>query len=837
MTKLRTPSLLVAPGKKSRTLSAAVVSAITVAVLTLAAPAIAQNPATASTAAVKAVRRKPVGTGSRLVVIDPANRTVTTSSFSVAWSTSNDTEAITSFIWNGGSNLTNTQGLGTCFPQFPGSVEYFGNSYAPPDPWAGGLVLVGGGTTTPPGTTAWSGQILPSGTAQVVINSSSTDCPPSSAGINVQTTYNFVSPDDPTTTSFGVQRAFDFSTTTFAHDFQPYMARLSLDEGFTEALYPDTSGALATINVYNCGFGCTGPDVIPNATLLTPSWDATQGWFAIHNPTTLQGVVVARKPSVDPQGNPIAVQLWVDNDGGTDTNVTSFLLMYPTGGFTGGLVTEIETLCFYDSSIWTPSITPPAACNGIPTTSTTLTSSRNPSNYGQSVTFTATVTASSGTPTGTVIFYDGSTAIGSATLSNGSASISTSTLPAGSNSITAAYQGSSSFAPSTSAPLIQVVNGAKTTTSLVSSLNPSVFGQTVILTASVNSASGTPNGTVLFYDGSTQIGSATLAGGSASFSTALLAAGSQSITAAYQGSGSFEPSTSAPLMQVVGIATTTTSLVSSVNPVPVHKPVTYTATMGSQYGAAVTGTVAFQDGGATIATISVVNNQAAYTTMYKSPGVHVVMAVYSGDANNTGSTSVTLMECAGSCRTKTTVTTSGSPSQVGQPVTFTATVTSTKGKIPDGELVTFYDGKTVLGSATLANEQATYTTSTLSAKTHTVKAIYPGDGTFEPSTGSTKQVVLKYPTTTSLTSSPNPSNYGQKVTFTATVTPSGSYALTGNVGFYDGTTGIGTATLSGGVATLNNSTLAVGTHSITAKYLGDPDNHSSESPIVEQIVQ
>lgn len=57
MTKLRTQSLLVALGKKSRMLSAAFVSAITVAVLTLAAPAIAQNPATASTAAVKSVRR------------------------------------------------------------------------------------------------------------------------------------------------------------------------------------------------------------------------------------------------------------------------------------------------------------------------------------------------------------------------------------------------------------------------------------------------------------------------------------------------------------------------------------------------------------------------------------------------------------------------------------------------------------------------------------------------------------------------------------------------------------------------------------------------------------
>jgi hypothetical protein len=155
--------------------------------------------------------------------INSNNRTVTTSDFVVTWNTGTDTEAITSLTWMAGSNLTNTQGLGTCFPSFPGSVEYFGNSYAPPDPWAGGLVLVGGGTTTPAGTTAWSGQVLSSGADQVTINSSSTGCPPSSAGINVQTTYTFSNPNAPGTNSFAVQRSFDFTTTTFAHDFRPYM--------------------------------------------------------------------------------------------------------------------------------------------------------------------------------------------------------------------------------------------------------------------------------------------------------------------------------------------------------------------------------------------------------------------------------------------------------------------------------------------------------------------------------------------------------------------------------------------------------------------------------------
>jgi hypothetical protein len=186
--------------------------------------------------------------------------------------------------------------------------------------------------------------------------------------------------------------------------------------------------------------------------------------------------------------------------------------------------------------------------------------------------------------------------------------------------------------------------------------------------------------------------------------------------------------------------------------------------------------------------------------------------------------------------TKTVVSTSGSPSLVGQSVTFTAMVTSTHGAIPDGELVTFYDGMAALASLPLSSGTAAYTTSSLSAKTHTIKATYAGDPTFKPSTGFVTQVVNKYPTTTSLTSSPNPSHSGQAVTFTAQVTSTGP-APTGKVKFLDGTLAIGTATLSGGVAKLTKSTLAVGTHPITAQYLGDTVSSTSTSSVVNQVVQ
>jgi hypothetical protein len=99
-----------------------------------------------------------------------------------------------------------------------------------------------------------------------------------------------------------------------------------------------------------------------------------------------------------------------------------------------------------------------------------------------------------------------------------------------------------------------------------------------------------------------------------------------------------------------------------------------------------------------------------------------------------------------------------------------------------------------------------------------------------------KQVVELYSTTTALTSSLNPSTHGQAVTFTATVTPTGPNQPTGKVTFKDGTLGIGSATLNGGVATLVKSTLAVGTHPITATYQGDASSAKSTSAVLNQVV-
>jgi Bacterial Ig-like domain (group 3)/FG-GAP-like repeat/Abnormal spindle-like microcephaly-assoc'd, ASPM-SPD-2-Hydin len=130
-------------------------------------------------------------------------------------------------------------------------------------------------------------------------------------------------------------------------------------------------------------------------------------------------------------------------------------------------------------------------------TTTSLSSSQNPSNFGQAVTFTATVTGQQGfykgMPTGTVSFYDGTTNIGKSNLNSGTATLTTSTLAVGTHSMTATYNGDTNFAPSTSPPLKQVVQGA------IAALSPGSlnFGnQTVGITSSPQNVTLTNNGNI-----------------------------------------------------------------------------------------------------------------------------------------------------------------------------------------------------------------------------------------------------------------------------------------------------------------------------------------------------
>src|SRR5262249_24574685 len=137
-------------------------------------------------------------------------------------------------------------------------------------------------------------------------------------------------------------------------------------------------------------------------------------------------------------------------------------------------------------------------------TTTSLGSSNTTTVSGQSVTFTATVSAASGpAPTvGAVSFRDNGNEIGLITVDgSGVAIFTTSTLTVGSHPITAVYLGTSNFTTSNSNTVTQTVNApapSDTTTSLVTGGSPSSLGQSVTFTATVSSSGGAPTGTVTF---------------------------------------------------------------------------------------------------------------------------------------------------------------------------------------------------------------------------------------------------------------------------------------------------------------------------------------------------
>jgi hypothetical protein len=192
--------------------------------------------------------------------------------------------------------------------------------------------------------------------------------------------------------------------------------------------------------------------------------------------------------------------------------------------------------------------------------------------------------------------------------------------------------------------------------------------------------------------------------------------------------------------------------------------------------------------------------------------------------------------------TTTVLASSPNPSLGGQVVTFTATVSSAVGAPPNGEMVTFKNGSVVLGTGSLSGGNASLTTSSLPVGTSTLTASYPGDSAYGVSTSPALTQVVnragKSPTSTSLASSLNPAIYGEKVTWTATVTSSASVTPTGQVKFtWNGYT-IGLATLNGsGVATLTKSNLNSGSHPLMAVYMGDAVHLGSTSAIVNQVVQ
>lgn len=176
----------------------------------------------------------------------------------------------------------------------------------------------------------------------------------------------------------------------------------------------------------------------------------------------------------------------------------------------------------------------------------------------------------------------------------------------------------------------------------------------------------------------------------------------------------------------------------------------------------------------------------------------------------------------GASPSTTVLTTVPDPSILNVNACFQATVTGDDGGDPEG-IVKFYNGTTYLGEATIAAGAAEFCYSGLAEGTYTINAEYQGDSKYAGSVGTDPhEVINDIPTTTTVVDDHDPSLLGTSVCFTATVTPDSFPPATGTVTFLEGITVLGTATLSGGMATFCTSALTLGPHTITARYDGNP---------------
>jgi len=259
-------------------------------------------------------------------------------------------------------------------------------------------------------------------------------------------------------------------------------------------------------------------------------------------------------------------------------------------------------------------------------TTTAIETSVNPSSFGQSVTFTATVSAGTGTPSGTVQFKADDAPLGApATLVGGIGTVSTASLSVGAHIITAEYGGSGTFLAS--AGMLspnQTVNPAPATITL-GNLNQTYDGSPKPATATTT-PSGL-SGVTLTYDGS---------------ATTPTNAGSYAVVASLTNPDYQAPDATGTL--VIAPAGTSTSVASSLNPATLGQGVTFTASVSSSGGTPTMGTVTFKDGAAILGAQTLTAGQASLTTAALAPGSHLITAAYGGSANFSGSTSPALTQ-------------------------------------------------------------------------------------------------------------------------------------------------------------------------------------------------
>jgi large repetitive protein len=623
------------------------------------------------------------------------------------------------------------------------------------------------------------------------------------------------------TSSLNASGVATFSTTTFTVGTHNLSVKYS----------GDASNAGGTSNVVN--------EVFSQATTLT--------MLASSNATVPVGTAVTFTANVSSTNGPVPTGTVQFKDGattlGSGTLDASGVASFTLSTLTPGAHNIVGTYSGDASDLSSNSTALIETVQQLGTT-TALSSDANPANAGATVHLTATVAIATGATAagaiaGQVTFTEGGTVLGTVAVdATGVAALSISTLIVGSHPIVATYAGNTNYAGSASTILTEVVQQTVTTTTVTSGGTGSLSGQNVTLTATVTSNTGIPTGTVNFLADGVSIGQGTLnAQGVATLTVSTLTVGNHTITVVYVGSGNYSTSTSTPLVQTVALAVTTLTLVGPSRPVDAATTATFTVTLTST-GIAPTGLLVLHDGATTIGAQTVTGvGTFTFTTSSLSIGTHTLSASYAGDTNNASSVSNSIATVVQQAATSTLLQTSRNPQIVGQSLTLTAVVTSTSPSSTGS--ITFMDGATALGTTVLgATGSATFTTTTLTAGSHTLTAVYSGDTNHVASTSVAVNEQIVQSSQIALGSSANPSASGANVVFTAKVTGATSTAPSGQVTFLDGSTLLGSATLDAtGAASVSSAALTVGTHTVTAAYAGDQNFSAITSVPLLQTVQ
>ena len=403
----------------------------------------------------------------------------------------------------------------------------------------------------------------------------------------------------------------------------------------------------------------------------------------------------------------------------------------------------------------------------------------------------------------------------------------------GTRNINAGFPGDTKFVGSTS-PTIPLTGSpvATTTTLVLSTADTIALGTPVILTAEVmpyTEGNLTATGMMSFYNGSTLLGTVPIsAAGEASIKVSTFTVAAHALMAVYAGDTNFVTSTSSLVTLTVNPATIAVSLISSNNPSSYGQTVTFTATVPN--GA--TGTIQFKDEPGDLGVpVTLGGGIATFTTSALMQGTHQIRAAYSGDSSHSAATSDVLLQVVVPAVLRVTANNIartfnqpngtlgytitgfiGSDTQAnsvtGTPTLFTA-ATMTSPVLPAGQTYPIVIG---LGSLASSNYSFVFVNGSL-----TVTRATPGVGGIAGIT---------------LTSSINSAPFGKPVILTVTV-PSGA---TGTVTFADGTTVLGTETITGNTSSLTTAALTVGTHLITATYSGDTNFTAASSVVLSQMV-